>query len=487
MKKRKMIFVVFIFIILVFSTNIIYEKYVQNYNKTQQYTNDDKEIPRESSLEPIIKGDNIYQVLNFKDLNNPISGLGICFGTYGKENNSNVFIKIKDDMHSEEILNKVIDAKELKDNEYYNIIFDKPCKTNKLTIEITSDAEKKDEAITLWITNSNYKTANGLVLNSNENQLYRNGNKLSGNISTNAIYLSSPISNQRFTVIWIGFSLLLSIILYSILIIMEDYLHLIKNIRNYMANFMQYLPLLKELVIKEIKLKYKRSTLGFAWSVLNPLLMMGVMTIVFSTLFKSNINNFPVYLILGQVIFNFFAEATNAAMGSVIANASLINKVYIPKYIFPMSKILSSLVNLIFSIIAVGIVVIITRVNITVAIIASPLGLLYVAIFALGIGLILASYTVFFRDIIHLYGVLILIWTYVTPIFYPIEIIPKQFLLIAKLNPMYCYIRYFREIILDGKVPNMELNILCIVYSSVALIIGIIVFYKNQDKFVLHL
>lgn len=487
MKKMKVIFLALVFIILICSTNIIYQKYVENFNKIPQYISDNDTVTKDLTLDPITSNQKIVQVLNFQDSNNSIAGLGLCFATYGRENQSKVLIKITDDITSKVMLNKSIDAKELKDNEYYNIMFDEPCKTNKLTVEITSDTEKSDQAVTLWLTDSSHKTARGITLATNDNELYRNNNRLDGSICTNTIYVSLPMEKQKFIPLWILISLLLVLMLYVIVIIIVNYVILIKNSKRYLANFKQYLPLLKELVIKEIKLKYKRSSLGFAWSILNPLLMMWVMTIVFSTLFKSNIKNFPVYLILGQVVFNFYSEATNAAMGSIIAGTSLINKVYIPKYIFPMSKVLSSLVNLLFSVVAVIIVIIVTKVNITTAIFLFPLGILYVTVFALGIGFILSTCTVFFRDIIHLYGVVLLAWTYLTPIFYPIDIIPKEFISIAKANPMYCFITYFRQIVLEGTIPNIGLNMICMLYALLALIIGTIVFYRNQDKFILHL
>ena len=174
-------------------------------------------------------------------------------------------------------------------------------------------------------------------------------------------------------------------------------------------NIFKYKDLLFELVLRDIKIKYKKSILGVLWSVLNPLLMMIVLTIVFSEIFKSSINNFPLYLITGQVIFNFFSEATNMSMVSILGNGSLIKKVYIPKYIFPLSKTVFGLVNLIFSLIAVIIVFLFTKQSIGIATIFIPISLFYTFLFSFGIGLILASTAVFFRDMLHLYGVLLII------------------------------------------------------------------------------
>ena len=262
---------------------------------------------------------------------------------------------------------------------------------------------------------------------------------------------------------------------------------MIEDVKNLGYNFIKYYDLLIALLLRDIKIKYKRSILGFAWSILNPLLMMIVMSIVFSTIFKTDIKNFPIYLITGQVIFSFFSEATNTAMTSIISNGGLIKKVYIPKYIFALSKVMFSFTNMLFSLVAVVIVAIATKLPITPAILLFPLPLIYVFIFSLGVGLLLASYAVFFRDLLHLYGILLLIWTYLTPIFYPITILPENVKKVIMFNPMFVYIDNFREIILYGKVPSLSSNLLCICYSLIALLIGTLAFRKTKDKFIFYI
>ena len=262
---------------------------------------------------------------------------------------------------------------------------------------------------------------------------------------------------------------------------------MIEDVKNLGYNFIKYYDLLIALLLRDIKIKYKRSILGFAWSILNPLLMMIVMSIVFSTIFKTDIKNFPIYLITGQVIFSFFSEATNTAMTSIIINGGLIKKVYIPKYIFALSKVMFSFTNMLFSLVAVVIVAIATKLPITPAILLFPLPLIYVFIFSLGVGLLLASYAVFFRDLLHLYGILLLIWTYLTPIFYPITILPENVKKVIMFNPMFVYIDNFREIILYGKVPSLSSNLLCICYSLIALLLGTLAFRKTKDKFIFYI
>ena len=253
-----------------------------------------------------------------------------------------------------------------------------------------------------------------------------------------------------------------------------------------MDTLLKYKDLLFELVLRDIKVKYKKSVLGVLWSVLNPLLMMIVLTVVFSEVFKSSISNFPLYLITGQVIFHFFSEATNMSMMSVLGNGSLIKKVYIPKYIFPLSKTLFGLVNLVFSLIAVMIVFIFTKQNVGITVVLIPLLLLYIFLFSFGIGLILASTAVFFRDILHLYGILLVIWNYLTPVFYPMEIIPDKYVIFINCNPLTYYVTYFRKILIYNEIPDLNLNLICLFISMISVIVGLVIFKKNQNKFILY-
>ena len=249
----------------------------------------------------------------------------------------------------------------------------------------------------------------------------------------------------------------------------------------------KYKDLIKELVIRDIKVKYKKSVLGILWSILNPLLMMIVLSIVFSEIFKSSTKNFPLYLITGQVIFNFFSEATNMSMMSILGNSGLIKKVYLPKYIFPLSKTLFGLVNLIFSLIAVFIVILFTKQRIGISSFFIPLLFIYITAFSLGIGFILSSTAVFFRDILHLYSILLIVWNYLTPVFYPLEIVPDKYRSFISLNPMTYYVDYFRKILLYNEIPDFNLNLICFLVSIISLVIGLLIFRKNQNKFILFI
>ncbi|WP_252237961.1 ABC transporter permease [Clostridium sp. VAP51] len=255
----------------------------------------------------------------------------------------------------------------------------------------------------------------------------------------------------------------------------------------YIQNLLRYKHLIRELVVRDIKVKYKKSVLGLLWTLLNPLLTMVVLTIVFSNLFRFDIENYPVYLITGQVMFNFFAEATNMAMMSINENAQLIKKVYIPKYIFPVSKGLSSFVNLVFSLVAVIFLIVFMKIQITPAIILSLISLMYILVFAIGVGLILVSLNVFFRDVQHLYGVVLTAWMYLTPIFYPSNIIPDEFKWLINCNPLFYMVEHFRDCMLYGTIPDLKLNAICLLNATITFAFGLWIFYKAQDKFILHI
>ena len=215
---------------------------------------------------------------------------------------------------------------------------------------------------------------------------------------------------------------------------------------GYMQGFIRYKNLLYELVTRDIKVRYRRSVLGVLWTVLNPILMMIVMTIVFSQLFRFEIENFPIYFFCGNIIFSFMVTATNDALQSILGGASLLKKVYIPKYIFPVSKVLSAGVNLFFSYIAMLLVMLATGVKFHATMLLTPVVALYVMLFSIGLGLILATMMVFFRDIAHLYGVVTTAWMYLTPIFYPESLLGDKSEWFLLLNPMYQYIHYMRSI-----------------------------------------
>ena len=249
----------------------------------------------------------------------------------------------------------------------------------------------------------------------------------------------------------------------------------------------RYHFLIRQLVSRDFKTKYKRSVLGVFWSFLNPLLTMGVQYVVFSTIFKSNIENFPAYLLIGIVSFNFFSEATGMALSSITGNAGLITKVYVAKYIYPLTRVISSLVNLSISLIPLILVCILTGVNFSPASLLAVYFLFCLVVFSLGLGLLLASSMVFFRDTQFLWGVLSMIWVYLTPIFYPESILPEKLQIVLHCNPLYHLIKSERMCIMSGLSPEPVVYVRCAAMAIAMLVFGALVFRKSQDKFVLYL
>lgn len=256
---------------------------------------------------------------------------------------------------------------------------------------------------------------------------------------------------------------------------------------NALVAVQKYRFLIKQLVNRDFKAKYKRSILGVFWSFLNPLLNMLVQYVVFSNMFKFDIPNFPVYLLCGNVVFSYFSESCGMALTSIIGNAGLITKVYVPKYIYPLTRIMSSMINLLISLIPLFVVAIISGLVPTKAYFLLPFPLLCLALFCLGLGMLLAAAMVFFRDIQFLWGVLTTIWMYLTPIFYPVNALPEGVQAVVKMNPLYFYVTFVRTCVIDGVSPEPVMYAQCAVIGLAMLLIGAFVFKKSQDNFVLYL
>ena len=266
-------------------------------------------------------------------------------------------------------------------------------------------------------------------------------------------------------------------------------------VKSVLSNFKRYSFLMSELISRDFKVKYKRSVLGVLWSILQPILMMTVMAIVFSQMFKFKVEgiNYLVYLMTGIVMFNYFSEATSNAMTSVVFNFGLINKVYIPKYIFPISKCLFVGINFLLTLIPWFAIILLSYVglgeytcHLNVWYIFIPYIFICLFLFSLGIGMILSCVSVFLRDMFYIYSIILTIWNYLTPVFYSIEILPENLQALFKFNPLYLYITGVRSIVLSGQRPSfIQLGCMALV-SFVTLFIGLVVFRKKQDKFIYY-
>ena len=236
--------------------------------------------------------------------------------------------------------------------------------------------------------------------------------------------------------------------------------------------------------------------MGVAWSVLNPLLMMVVMSIVFSTIFAQGRNGsitpemYPLYLIVGNVTFSVMSESTNQALMSIIWASSLLKKVKVHRWVFPVQKVLFSLVNFAFSLVAVALVMLWFHVLPTWHLILLPVCLLLLMCFCMGLGMMLSALAVFFRDVMHLWTVVITAWMYLTPIFWTTDFISQMahwIQVLVVVNPMYNYLQFMRDIFLFNTMPSALTFGLCVVWAILALAIGYAVFHKTEHKFILYI
>lgn len=251
-------------------------------------------------------------------------------------------------------------------------------------------------------------------------------------------------------------------------------------------NEMKYFVFLKETVKRNIKRKYYKSVLGVLWTVLSPLLSMLVMTIVFSTLFKRNIDNYPIYLLCGQLVFGFINGSVSQSMNAILGNAGFIRSIYIPRYIFVLATVVENFVSMLFSLVALVLVMLITHATFTWNMLMMPLLFALMFMFALGFGLVMATYGTFLKDLHYLYGIFGTLWMWVSAIFYPINIIPSTYRFLFDLNPALHYISIMRAICYEGTLPTEKSMIIATVYAVLMLMLGVSVFKANENKFFLY-
>ncbi len=249
----------------------------------------------------------------------------------------------------------------------------------------------------------------------------------------------------------------------------------------------RYTFLLEQLIRRNFNTKYRQSVLGVLWSFLNPLLTMAVQYIVFSTVFQSSIDHFPVYLLTGIILFGFFNECASLGMDSIVLNGPLITKVAMPKVVFPLSRSLSSLISLVISLLPLLLAMLLSGTPFTWALAGVPAVIALLFAFVLGMTLMLCTLNVFFRDTRFLWSVASLLWTYATPIFYPIDIIPAAWQGIFRLNPMFQFIDALRTIVIGGQWPTLAAWGMCLLCAALPLAVGCLVFRRYEDRFVFHL
>ncbi len=412
--------------------------------------------------------------------------VSLLIGNYGRQNQGELLLQVYDNSETE--LGQVtLPTEGLTDYVYQDFIFETPIKIkegSEITVVITAQNVPVEQGVSLWYGNS-IDTGRVSVPDLNGHTFNVDGVEKEGKIC----YFTSGRDAR-----WFGnwyWSIVGGVIgafaiygVWTIRCLVNEKQNAVIRIASIIKT---YSFLIRQLVARDFKKKYKNSALGVLWSFLNPLLTMLVQYLVFSTIFKSSIENFIVYLLSGIILFNFFGEAVGLGLNSIIDNGHLINKVYMPKAIYPLSRVLSSSINLLISVLPLVAMMIVTGLPLTKAMFLIPIGLLSLLVFCLGMSLLLSTAMVFFRDTSFLWNIISTLWMYLTPTFYPVDIIPEVWLPLYKLNPMYQYITFLRSILLDGIAPSLELYAGCIVSAVVVFVLGYWVFKKNQDKFVLYL
>lgn len=245
----------------------------------------------------------------------------------------------------------------------------------------------------------------------------------------------------------------------------------------------QYRDLIKQLIRRDVLTRYKRSVLGVAWTMLNPLGMMVVLTLAFSSLFSTT-RAFAVYLLIGLIVWGFFAQTTTAAMSHLAWGGTLIHRIYIPRTVFAISSVGTGLVNLILSLVPLAGVMAVTRTPLRAPALFLPVALLLLALFALGVGLLLSALAVYFPDVTEMYQIALLAWMYLTPIIYPEEIVPEAYRAwMFGLNPMYYLVRLFRLPLYTGVWPSLADVGSAAAISLSVLLGGWLIFAKRADEF----
>lgn len=254
--------------------------------------------------------------------------------------------------------------------------------------------------------------------------------------------------------------------------LVEEFLSLIK-----------YRELIYQFTSRSITARYKRSIIGVAWTMLNPLMTMVVLTLVFSQIFKWNVQYYPVYVLGGLIFWSFFSHTTSSAMGEMIWSGGLLNRIYVPKSVFAVSAIGTGLVNLGLSLIPLLLIALILGVRFTPALLVLPLSVLLLSIFSLGIGLILATAAVYFADMIPVYEVILTIWMYATPIIYPVEIVPPRLVWLFRLNPTLYLLQIFRDPIYKGTIPDLQVWLIAAGFAILAFLAGGLIFTSKSNEY----
>ncbi len=249
-----------------------------------------------------------------------------------------------------------------------------------------------------------------------------------------------------------------------------------------MRDILRYRDLIWTLVARDLKVRYRRSTIGFLWTMLQPLLTMLVLTAVFSKLFRFDTPNYPVYALAGIMFWNFFSQSITSSMNSLKGNAQLLTKLPVPKAVFPLATVIAGVINLLLAMVPLFAILLVTGHRIGPSVLFLPVSILLAALFTLGAGLLLSPLAVFFHDTIEMIAVLLTLLMYLTPIFYPMKIVPAGYLWAVRFNPIRSILEVFRDPIYNSKIPPITHLSVAMIITAVALLVGIVAFRRSSDR-----
>lgn len=435
---------------------------------------DTSDITEIDNIGEIVDGDVVEETIVSNA--SQINSLELKLGTYNRENTGSLNIQILQDSKVEGECN--FDLKDAVNGDN-TITFDEPVfvtEGEEYNIKITSEGCSEGNAITVYYgvneEECTYLSAKNIELVDRQLLCVVNGK------------VNEPLG----MVLTIGvIAFLVALAIYIVHIAIAEKKGKMTLGMAIMDAYHQYAFLMQQLVSREFKVRYKRSVLGILWSFVNPLLTMLVQYFVFTLVFKSSIPNYIVYLLIGITFFNFYSEATNGGMLSIITNASLIKKVYVPKYIYPLSQVLSASINFGISLLLMFGVSLINGLVPNLYYLLIPFAIISIFTLNIGVSLLMATGMTFFRDVQFIYSVFMTALTYATPMFWDMSMIPDKYNWIFKINPLADIIIFVRDIVLNGIYPGTDLVLLMIGIPVAFLLVGIHVFRKNQDKFILYI
>lgn len=420
--------------------------------------------------------DGTYAEQYFENHSEFLEGIIIRFATYGRTGAGNAQLSLTD-QNGVTLAQAQVDVANLVDNHDYYFNFQNRIPVEQggtLCLTVRYSSENPEDQITLWAGPK--QDGCSLLVNGEpvDSSLY----------FAPTGYVHAPYVQQYLALVIVVLVSFLAFCLYEGRMDARSKCTPFTEIAHI---FVEYKFLLKQLVSRDFKNKYRRSYLGVLWSLLNPLFMMVILSAVFSYVFRFSIQNFQVYLILGQVAFNFYSEATQLSIMTVVGSGQLIKKVYLPKYIFTVSKVLFSFVNFGVSCIAVLLVMAYYRIPVTPYFLYLPVILVPYFFFILGVSFFLSASMVFLRDTQHLYQVMMTAIGYLTPIFYSLDALAPWMQRVLKLNPLYHYLTGIRTVLLYGAPLPIKTAAICIFLGVVSFYIGVTFFFKKQNRFILYI